>query len=534
MEPDSKKGNGRRIFSSFWFWYGAVCALIAAVLAVLIALFYGFIREYERTRPEHVVESYVNALDGQTLTKMFGDQISARASGFEAEDAASAELNRAFEQGIVFTECVGGDNPAYDVFCGGRLMKISLRQKSAGKYGFVYYEVGGVEFYPDWAGNRCTSARVIVPAEAELEINGLPVGERYRTGVEYRSAVLSGYETADPALVEYRVEDIFGPVEVTGKYRGQALTFSGSARDGVYYSDFALPSLFDYTVMAPESAKVTFNGRELTDDFLTQTVRLPEAVSEFEAGRAPFYRVYTVKGLLFDPAAEAVLDGKKLDLLSSERTKCVFAMPGSDYTVRVPHGVTLYCNGVGVGEAYRFENAGLYDSPGEGYPSTVRYDLYTLTLCSEPTFTVSTENSVCRQSGNQTVFLPALDDGNDRLMRAEARLFAELFIKYSLQGGSKVVKANYDECMKHVLPGSEAYQTIAATFNAFKYNSSYNIEKMETKVYDLIRYSDDCCGVKVDFESLGVSSSHEKPANGTYTMIWILSDNQWKLAMFSL
>ncbi len=534
---ENKLRPRRKRRDRFYLYYAALCGALILILMVGIIIFYDFIGEYEDSLPKRVAERYINSLDVASLSEILSRDVEDRASGFEAGDAVNDALASAVGEGIVFTECVGEDTPAYDVFCGGKLMKVRLRETDGGRYGFARYEVAEAEIYPEWVEGRFSDASVIVPASAALRINGVTVTEKYKTGKEYESAALSPLDPADRTLVEYSVRGIFGPVVITGEYGGEPLTFGRLKESPVYYSDFNVPSLRDYTIKVPSSAEVKLFGHALPDELITNTLGLTELVTEFEAAKAPTLSVYTVKGVLSQPEVTVTLAGEALTPDSSNDTRCDFSYPDTArlaYTVKVPAGMRLFCNGIEVGEGYRTASGGKYVSPYEQYGATETFDTYSIPLYLTPEFRVSNEAAVVESAGREVTFYPVPSEAEEAEIRELAETFAKLFIKYSLQGGSERVRANLDVCLSYTLSGSSAYKLLKSTFNAFRYNSNYKIKKDDTTVRDLVRYSSKCVSVKVDFDSLGTVYKYEKPASGTYYMVWVKSGGEWKLAVFNM
>ncbi len=525
--------------SVFYICYAALCGLIVIVLICGVFIFYDFIREYENSLPEYVAKEYVSTLQEPTITNLLKDELDERRSGFEAENALSSIVSQSVKEGVVFTECVGEELPTYDVYCGGKMMKVRLRVSRTGKYGFSHYEVESAEIYPEWINAKFINAVVIVPDNSTVAVNGVSVTEKYKTNAKYKSAVLSPLEKTDPTLVEYKIENIFGPVAVSGDYGGGSLSFSCIEDNGlnIYYSDFDIPGLVDYTLKVPSNAEVMFNGKMLSSELITDSVAMTSLVSEFETDRAPLMSVYTVKGLISKPEVTVTFNGETLAPLSFDNAHGEYSFPASalpDYTVKVPIGMRLFCNGIEVNPSYITESTCLYDSPYAAFAATERYNLYTIALFNSPEFTVSAANAAKSVQGYAYTFYPLPNESQDSEIRSQAELFTELFVNYSMQGGSARVEANYNKCMQHVLSKSDAYNMIRNTLSSFKFNSTYTVTKFERSVYDLAKYSDNCFSVKVDFDVFGVSGKYEKPSVGTYEMVWVKSGGNWKLAVFTV
>lgn len=523
--------------SRFYIGYAIFCAVLVFVISCGIGVFYDFIREYEQSLPEHVAESFIASLNGAKFSELVEPEIASRASGFETDDSMESVLASALSEGVTFAECIGEDDHTYDVYCDGKFMKLTLTETEGGKYGFSRYTISSTEIYSEWIEDRFSSVTVIIPKEASLSLNGKPVGDEYMTEDKYESASLTAFDRVDTSLVTYEITDIFGDADFKGEYRGEELSMT-KLGDSAYYSDFDIPSRFDYIVKAPSDAKVTLNGITVTADYITGSEEKTAIYSEFEKETSPKLSLYTIPGLLDVPEVEVTLDGSALAPVDSDNTHSSYDYPDSykrSYTVCVPRGVTLFCNGIEVGRDYMTEENRAYEKPAsaKGITVSARYDVYTVGLFHDPEFTVSGEGAAVEADGFNFMFYPTPSSSESKDIRSMAQTFTELFVKYSYEG-HKYVQGNYDECMKYVLSGSDADKLITTTLDSMRYNSNFKVDKLKTEIYDLVKYSDDCIAVKVDFESHGKYYKYEKEANGTYTMLWIKRGGTWKLAGFTM
>lgn len=522
--------------SRFYICYAVFCAVLVFTMSCGIGIFYDFIREYEQSLPEHIAESYIDSLDGAKFSDIVTPEIASRASGFETDDSIGTMLADAIGEGVTFAECIGEDNPAYDVYCGGRFMKLTLTKTSGGKYGFSRYTIASTEIYPEWIENRFSTITVIIPEDASLSLNGKPVSSEYLTEERYESASLTAFDRVNSSLAAYKITDIFGNADVSGEYHGESLSMTKLGENS-YYSDFDISSRFDYTVKAPTDAKVTLNGITVTSDYITGSEEKTSICSEFDKA-TPKLSLYAIPGLLDIPEVDVTLDGSVLSPIESDGTHSSYDYPDSykrSYTVRVPRGMTLFCNGIEVGHEYVTEENVAYDKPTSavGISVSARYDVYTVGLFCDPEFKVSGENAAVEADGFNFMFFPVPSSSESKEIHNMAQIFTELFVKYSYEG-SKYVRSNYDNCMKYVLSGSDADALITATLTSMIYNSNFKVDKLETKIYGLVKYSDDCISVKVDFESHGKYYRYEKSADGTYTMLWIKRGGTWRLAGFTM
>ncbi len=516
--------------------YAAFCAVLVFAVSCGVGMFYDFISEYEKTLPEHVIESYIESL-GKSSAYFFDiEEIRKSASGFETEDSVAKTMSEAAKDGLTFTRS-GDDEDAYDIYCGGKFLKLTLTSDETGRYGFPVYRVATAEIYPEWIAERRSPVTVIVPEGTSLTVNGAAVGDKYMLEEKFESTSLSEFDRAGHALVTYEIGNVFGGVDVAGTYNGEDLKMT-ELGEGAFCSDYDLASRRDYTVTAPEGAVVKVGGVTVTSDCIVGSEEAEALRTDFEPGKTPKLRVYKLPAMLGTPELEVTLDGEALTQPQPDGTSFFYPYPDSykkAYTVKVPVGTALYCNGIEVGDGYITEADAVYGSPlTSGAASVTEHCVtYTVHLCHEPEFTVSSEEAAMDADGTSYVFYPIPTDAQRSAVGALAQSFTEQFIRYNMQGYSGL-DANYSACMSYTLAYSEAYEIIAGTYYAVMYNDAYSVTKLTTRVYDFAKFSDTCISVKVDFESHGVLWTYEKDNNGSYTMVWVLSGGVWKLSGLSL
>lgn len=527
----------KRVKDGFYKYYAIFCAALAVLISVGIAVFYDFIRTYESSLPEHVAERYVKSLDGETFSALISDRMGEIGSGFETESAVGSTLADAMADGVTFTEAIGGSLPVYDVFCGGKLMKITLTPTEKLRYGFSRYEVDGVEIYDEWITSRVSDITVIVPSRAYVNVNGTPVSIDYLTGKEYESASLSVFERDLDKLAEYRIPNVFGTVSVTADYDGEPLIISVLGGN-TFYSDFDTASRFDYTVKAPADAVVTVNGVDAAEEFVTSTEYVTGVFSEFEPESSPTVNVYTIPSLMSAPDVSVTLAGEVLTPVSSDSSHSEYAYSESyrrQYTVRVPRGITLYCNGIEVADKYKLaDGGGTYSLPTKvsGAVASEKYETYVIGLYDDPEFTTSAVCAAEHDGYNYTFYAPP-KSSEEKDIRALSEQFTKLFVKYSYEG-TQYTQQNYDNVMTLIMKGSPADTLITTTLNAYIYNSHFTVDKLVYDIRDIARYSDNCISVKIDFDSHGTYYKYEKSGAGTYSLVWVKTGDVWRVAEFSM
>lgn len=531
----------KKKLDAFWRSYIILCVVLVFIVVALTLFFYDFIKAFETGRPEYAVKQYVESVTDTEIISAVNEFLDGKLSGYEAENTVSSEVTSAmqkYELSYVRAFSDSADEiPAYDVYCGEKLLSLTLAVTDGGKYGFDNYAVVGVSVADEWIDARKNTVSMIAPSTAELTLNGKSVGADKLVG-DFVPETVSEFESGSFKLNMYEIADVFGEISAYATLDGEKLPLDNPSK-GVYSSVYdAVDSL--YTVIAPEKAEVMLNGIKLTDEYVTG-VAIPTDAHFFEANTDVRCRVYCVKGLRLVPTVSATLDGEALVCEASDLYDSSFAYPDSykhSYTASIPVGATLYCNGVKVGEEYSVGKSDKYPIPdaAKKYSSPSEYGVkYTVTgLYGEPEFTAKYENGtscVGFESDGVSFFYPDANEAEKKKLEENALIFTQLYIKYSYEG-TDYTEANYNAVIAHVKNGSEAYKIMKSSFSSMIYNSNFKVDKLEVEMYDTVKYSNDCYGIKVNFDSHGKYYKYEKVAVGTYTMIWTVENGEWLLVDF--
>lgn len=532
----------KRKLGVFWRSYIILCAVLVFLVSALTVFFYDYIKAFETGRPEYAVNEYVAGITETDIVSHVTSALDGKLSGYETDGAIASEVASALaEHELSFVRAFTDETetvPSYDVYCGEKILTLTLSVTDGGKYGFDNYAVTGVTAADEWIDARKTSVSIVVPSSAELTLNGKAVGED-RIVSEFSPETVSEFEKDSFKLRMYEIADVFGSLDVASVSDGAKLPLDNPAK-GVYTSVYdAVDSV--YTVIAPEGAEVTLNGTVLTEKYVTG-LAIPLDAYTFESETKMRCSVYSVKGLRLVPTVMATLDGETLSSTESDVYDSAFAYPDSyksSYTVTLPEGATLYCNGVAVPESYAAGASDKYPVPDSAQkyakPSDHGVNYVVTGLYAEPTFTASYADGTSCVGGKTDggwCFYSRPSSSETETLEDMAYLFTRLYVKYSYEG-TDYTEANYNAVLEHVKSGSDAYKTMKASYSSMIYNSNFKVDKLEMGAFDAVKYADGCYGIKVHFDSHGKYYKYEKVSVGTYTMIWIVDDGQWLLVDFA-
>ncbi len=522
----------------FWKAYTVLCAVLVILIVSVTAFLYLYMSEFEYTQYERIVKNHIMILKPPCPFSSLPNMSAELASGFEKEGAIDDFWDTVFyENEVNYAERRDGELVKYDLFIGDRFMTLTLGD-SEGRYGLTRHYVEAEELDPEWVRDNTKTVTAVIPKASELYINGKAVGGEYVTAEGIPDENVSEFERGEgfeTSLLMYEIPNIFGEATVEVKLDG--VTFSPDAADGGVYKVNA--SSFDsvYLVTAPLGAEVKLNGVTVSENYKKDETLASDA-NEFETDGAGRCARYEITGLRFEPKVEIVYDGEILPCSITENgAEASYPEAAkSSYTVKIPHGEELFCNGVSVPVSY------VKISGNEKYPvpeavskltkPSIKYDIYEIGgFYSEPTFTVSNENAVREKNGSEFTFYPVPDKAGYDAVFSTVTEFTKLYIKYTYEG-TDYTKANLAAVMEFVKPNTDAYDIIEVSYESMRFNSNFKVDKLEMEIYDIIEYADGCYGVKVDFDSHGKYARFEKTAVGTFYCTWIREGDVLRLCEF--
>ncbi len=325
----------------FWIVLGVYVAVALSAVAAFIGFFYGYIGEYETSRPERAVEDYIAAHDNAYWQGLVETYYRGATSPFENGDdvLAMIDFDAILAGEKTFYQRAGEytvDNPVYTVVSGKtEIAKLSLVRSGKTARGFDLWQVSEVS---GAAGAVPTvSVTVLAPTDATLQVNGRPVSDDYVTKerVDYPlSGVFESHLDTIPYRREYTVSGLFDTPDVKLYGADGAAILPVSYENGFYEYDTAPAGTAVVSVTVPEGATVQINGVTLSDEYLEETGLvhpLSEGVNGFY-GTAPTRVRYRVEGLYIVPEVAATgKNGTPLRLETSPKDgNYVYSLEGSD------------------------------------------------------------------------------------------------------------------------------------------------------------------------------------------------------------
>ncbi len=232
-----KEGRGFKIF------LGVYCIFLAALVVVLCIVLTSYLKEYERTQPNHiaanVVEQYASTDKLTTFLKKYTNTDS---SFFEDPDSLLAlytekvkGANVAYKENSEYR----ADAPSYDIVADNYLVgKIGLECSGTGAFNLKKWRLASVDIAPYIP--ETSSITILVPENAKVTVNDKEVSSDFITSTDIPDtlAVASKYVDGLPSLVTYTVSGLAKePVVKAVDDAGSEMNFTVSESNYVAVSE---------------------------------------------------------------------------------------------------------------------------------------------------------------------------------------------------------------------------------------------------------------------------------------------------------
>lgn len=207
-----KNSRGRFILSLLTY-----VLIFLAVVGIGLRFLWSFLNEYELSRPEHTMDSFLASLSGEHLRDIAEENYAAADSNIQSSEACYEYVRSLFSGELKYKRdrSLGdSDNMAYAIFNGDELLgKVVITRQPRGDFGLTRWEVTQESF--DFS-SHLSSFEISVPDTYTVFCNGVELGEKYVTATadfELLSDYMHRLEGA-PRLVTYSTGDCFGEQEL--------------------------------------------------------------------------------------------------------------------------------------------------------------------------------------------------------------------------------------------------------------------------------------------------------------------------------
>ena len=272
--------------------------MLAAICAGAV-YFWRYIDAYEASLPEHVIESLQEIIDNVYWEMKVEEAIAPLLTEFESEDLIYLQPYMSVVRDAVYSIRQKSDESTddllvYIVRAGARDIGIVrlVPSESAG-YGFTMWEVGSVELLDSYTQPLSRSVSITVSQNAEVDVNGVPVSQEYRTDcdVEYGAT--------------YMIEGIYGELEVSVVEFNGRKSSPDYAEDGEYIYPVISQFSRKYDFIVPEGVNILVDGEKvppasITDSLITPAI-FEDVVDPADSPQIMVRYEFELKGLYTEP-----------------------------------------------------------------------------------------------------------------------------------------------------------------------------------------------------------------------------------------
>lgn len=206
----------RKVFYIVMLVY-AVVALIAIGLG--LNWFYGFIGAYEASRPKHVLEGYIQKLDGAHVAEHSGNVIGKIDHHIQSEQACREYIENALTAPFTYAKKSKESTDTKQVFairCGMQVVgEFTMETVQEDEYGFAHWEITDESFDVSYLIGDTVST--VAPDHYTVSVNGAVLDSSYVVGepIGYDALEMFYDEYDLPAMVTYEAGPFLGSFEMT-------------------------------------------------------------------------------------------------------------------------------------------------------------------------------------------------------------------------------------------------------------------------------------------------------------------------------
>ena len=294
-----------------WRRFLLIWALILLLLgAAGCFILYRYLGVYEITRPEPVLDNYLQNSSASELMRLAQENVNLNLTEFEDAAVLYSTYLQTIDTSRSLSYRSDGKNStdeslSYVIYSGPNAL-CSVRLLPDGTkpgFGRHVWSVSEVSSAP--ITDILPSLEVVVDATAgtELSLNGKPLSENYIVARDIDIPDLSRFENSlnpVPTFIRYEVGPLYGEVNLTDA-AGKTLSPENSQAGGTlhYYASSAAENI---TIRAPEDIIVSVNGVELsTMDISSSDMGVLENLDPYTKGESVLMNTYRLEGLYLTP-----------------------------------------------------------------------------------------------------------------------------------------------------------------------------------------------------------------------------------------
>ncbi len=491
------KMNSKTLRRLSWPLFLTAAALTAVVLIVTVGFAIGNSRA--RSSAYEVADRYIDGLSVNKLYDKLDDYIKKNITDYEELPQVEHKIRELLKNGdISFTraENFSASKPKYTVYLDGKEVYTLVLRKT-----FLLgnaYKVKSFKVSSDLAlGNDFV---IEVPSGATVTVNGVELERAKSAPVQYYR--LSEFEEAlagEYGSDRYSLGRLFLSPDVSVVYEGTRLRAS-SIEGGVLYYDYPTEMTENYSLIIPEGAILTVNGKTVDREYISRSKQPYPFLTRFENDMSgmPVSNIYQLTGMFNAPEVTVTYNDIELThedgvyrLPDDMTSKFVIMAP--DYAVVKVNGKTLNSTDITAKKKELPILSGV-SNYAKQRPYLTEYTVKG--LMAEPSITATDQNGKpltvnTYYSADGKIVFNCTSSGtpNSTVVNALTN-YTKAYIKYVYSANSGL-ESNYNAAIAYTPYNSSAYYALKDTYrtlyNAPQYKS---ISYGSLKVLEYYKYSD--------------------------------------------
>lgn len=304
--------------------------------------------------------------------------------------------------------------------------------------------------------------------------------------------------------------------------------------ESIYAIDFMSGNDETVVITVPSTSRVTLNGIELGDKYISNTNVAYDNLGDFEQmdGYDKPHRVtYTVPGLYLQPkvvvedAQLVISDGLVFDY-------CHQDMGGHNVSITVPSGSTVTIGGLKVSQDRFTEGKVL---PGFGELGSILSSLPRTYSLQMDGFTFAPNVEVRDFNGNlltpdaDGIYLPATSQELQDACQGMVETFAQNYIEFTTNFIGDPY-ASYAKLAKNLYTGSSFQSRLSQSVADMSWVYNVRNEIHDISVTDFVELSDGVGSCSLHMALTSTTNYEKREIDDTYTVTLVLKGGVWKIA----
>ncbi len=537
----------------FWKIFGAYLAVMLLCGIVGLRMFYDYTSEYEKTRPDNMMQKVVSGFDTGILKQLLSDEFAGKVSEYESLDRAIKKvLIPAIGSEYSFRKLAKeytAEKPVYTVLSNDReVAKITLApSEQESRFGLHQWTVESAELLIDLSDVHTFEFTLRVPQGMTVTINGkgldpsLVVSSKLAENAKFESD-----PSVAPMVDVYKL-DGFLTVPFVRALDQDSVEYASVYTDTE--CDVVCPEEMSHTVKitAPSDAIVTVGNSRVGEDQITNSDIMYENAEGFNAA----FRMteYTVKGLLSEPYVSVISTlGDDLEMTTVGEDTYIFTLPKDKLhtvSIKVPSAIEteIKVNGILLTDEWLSSSETAPEYPqlseisgfikGEIHPTE-----YVISgLYETPTVEVTAKNGVelvqyKTSNPDEFVYTPPYDQTLSEKYDSVVEKFVSAYINYTANGGTNTM-ANFAKVNACLLANSQAYTEMHNTIYSFSQNFQFKVVSQTITTSDYQSWGDSCFSCTAKYDVI-LSRWRNIEDSGTMKLYFVRYGGAWLLAKINI